>query len=72
MEPPPTEPEPEPDAPSSREEFLQRRLTRAKFALGGLGLLVAVCVIVVATTVWYWLTYLLGPSGVTPTHPYTG
>src|SRR3954454_24430975 len=63
VEPPQTEPEGEPEAPSSREEFLQRRLTRARFALGGLGLLVAVCVVPVSTTVWYWLTYLLGPSG---------
>jgi len=59
VEPPQTEPEP----PSSREEFLQRRLTRARFALGGLGLFVAVCLVLVSTTIWYWLTYLLGPSG---------
>jgi predicted phosphodiesterase len=57
----------QPDAPatesSSREDFLERRLTRARFALGALGMLVAVCVIFVGATVWYWLNYLLGPSG---------
>jgi predicted phosphodiesterase len=61
VDPQPTETEAE--APSSREEFLQRRLTRARFALGGLGLFVAVCVVLVSTTIWYWLSYLLGPSG---------
>ncbi len=56
------EPEIEPGQPTSREEFLQRRLTRARFALGALGLFVAVCVVLAGATVWYWLTYLLGPS----------
>ena len=56
------EPEIEPGQASSREEFLQRRLTRARFALGALGLFVGVCVLLVGATVWYWLTYLLGPS----------
>jgi predicted phosphodiesterase len=55
-------PENERDQPSSREEFLQRRLTRARFALGGLGAFAAVCVALVGATVWYWLSYLLGPS----------
>ena len=45
------------------EDLLQRRLTRARFALGALGMLVGVSVIVVGATVWYWLSYLLGPSG---------
>jgi predicted phosphodiesterase len=56
------EPRTEPEHATSREEFLQRRLTRARFALGSLGLLVAVCVILAGATVWYWLSYLLGPS----------
>lgn len=56
------EPGIEPPQSTSREEFLQRRLTRARFALGALGLFVAVCVILAGATVWYWLTYLLGPS----------
>jgi predicted phosphodiesterase len=59
VEPPPNETE---DS-FSREEFLQRRLTRARFALGALGTFVGVCVILVGTTIWYWLSYLLGPSG---------
>jgi hypothetical protein len=45
-----------------REQLLQRRLTRARLALGTLGLLVAVCVIGVGLTIWYWLSYLRGPS----------
>ncbi|HEY3612286.1 MAG TPA: metallophosphoesterase [Gaiellales bacterium] len=45
-----------------REQLLQRRLTRARLALGALGLLVAVCAIGVGATVWYWLSYLRGPS----------
>jgi predicted phosphodiesterase len=48
---------------SEREQLLERRLTRARFALGALGLLVAVCVICVGATIWYWASYLLGPSG---------
>src|SRR3954447_26995154 len=48
--------------PTPREALLQRRLTRARLALGTLGLLVAVCVIGVGATVWYWLSYLRGPS----------
>jgi hypothetical protein len=51
-----------PADPSSREELLRRRLTRARLALGALGLLVAVCAIAVGATVWYWLSYLRGPS----------
>src|ERR1700710_1235190 len=50
-----------PDEPP-REQLLQRRLTRARLALGALGLLVAVCLIGVGFTVWYWLSYLRGPS----------
>ena len=46
----------------SREELLQRRLTRARVALGALGMLVAVCAIGVGATIWYWLSYLRGPS----------
>jgi Calcineurin-like phosphoesterase len=49
--------------PSPREQLLQRRLTRARFALGALGMLVAVCLIGVGVTIWYWLSYLRGPSG---------
>jgi hypothetical protein len=48
--------------PSPREELLQRRLTRARVALGALGMLVAVCAIAVGITIWYWLSYLRGPS----------
>ncbi len=51
-----------PADPSPREQLLQRRLTRARLALGALGLLVAVCAIAVAATIWYWLSYLRGPS----------
>jgi predicted phosphodiesterase len=51
------------DVRTSREDILERRLTRARFALGALGMLVAVCVICVGVTIWYWLNYLLGPSG---------
>jgi 3',5'-cyclic AMP phosphodiesterase CpdA len=57
------ETEHEPEARSSREEFLERRLTRARFTLGALGLFVGVCVMLVGATIWYWLTYLLGPAG---------
>ena len=48
--------------PSPREELLQRRLTRARVALGALGMVVAVCAIAVGVTIWYWLSYLRGPS----------
>lgn len=48
---------------TSREAFLERRLTRAKFALGGLGALVAACLVVVGATIWYWLNYLVSPTG---------
>ncbi len=51
-----------PDDPSPREQLLARRLTRARLALGALGMLVAVCVIGVGVTIWYWLSYLQGPS----------
>jgi hypothetical protein len=44
------------------EELLQRRLTRARLALAALGMVVAVCAIAVGVTVWYWLSYLRGPS----------
>ena len=44
------------------EEILQRRLTRARLALAALGLIVAVCVIAVGVTIWYWMSYLRGPS----------
>jgi predicted phosphodiesterase len=46
----------------SSEELLQRRLTRARFALAALGIVVAVCVIAVGVTIWYWISYLRGPS----------
>ena len=49
--------------PSPREEFLQRRLTRARVALGALGMFVAVCAIAVGIAIWYWRSYLRGPSG---------
>ncbi|MDX6598154.1 MAG: tartrate-resistant acid phosphatase type 5 [Gaiellales bacterium] len=52
-----------PADPTPREELLQRRLTRARVALGALGMLVAVCVIGVGVTIWYWISYLLGPGG---------
>jgi predicted phosphodiesterase len=45
-----------------REDLLQRRLTRARFSLAALGMIVAVCVICVGVTIWYWRSYLLGPS----------
>jgi predicted phosphodiesterase len=48
--------------PSPREELLQRRLTRARLALGALGMVVAVCAIAVGATIWYWISYLRGPS----------
>jgi predicted phosphodiesterase len=48
--------------PSPQEQLLRKRLTRAKVALGALGMLVAVCAIGVGLTVWYWLSYLRGPS----------
>ena len=44
------------------EEILQRKLTRARLALGALGMLVAICAITVGLTIWYWLSYLRGPS----------
>lgn len=67
----PAEHEHEREARSSREEFLERRLTRARFALGALGLFVGVCVLLLGATVWYWLSYLLGPAGGTFTRgPY--
>ena len=44
------------------EEILQRRLTRARLALAALGVIVAVCVIAVGVTIWYWMSYLRGPS----------
>jgi hypothetical protein len=44
------------------EELLQRRLTRARLALAALGLVVAVCAMAVGVTIWYWLSYLRGPS----------
>lgn len=44
------------------EELLQRRLTRARLALAALGIVVAVCAIAVGATIWYWLSYLRGPS----------
>jgi 3',5'-cyclic AMP phosphodiesterase CpdA len=47
---------------NEREEILQRRLTRARLALGALGMLVAVCAIAVGATIWYWLSFLRGPS----------
>ena len=47
---------------SAREDLLQRRLTRAKVALGALGMLVAVCAIALGATIWYWISYLRGPS----------
>ena len=56
-------PPPGSDQRSPREELLERRLTRARFALGALGAFVAICVILVGATVWYWMSYLLGPSG---------
>jgi hypothetical protein len=51
-----------PADPTPREQLLQRRLTRARLALGALGLLVAVCAIAVGVTIWYWISYLRGPS----------
>jgi hypothetical protein len=48
--------------PSPRERLLERRLTRARVALAALGVLVALCVIGVSVTIWYWLSYLQGPS----------
>jgi predicted phosphodiesterase len=51
-----------PGDPTPREQLLQRRLTRARLALGALGLLVAVCALAVAATIWYWISYLRGPS----------
>jgi predicted phosphodiesterase len=48
--------------PSPHEELLQRRITRARVALGALGMIVAVCAIAVGITIWYWLSYLRGPS----------
>jgi hypothetical protein len=53
-----TTPGPEP----TREQLLERRLTRARVALVALGIAVALCVIAVGATIWYWLSYLLGPS----------
>jgi hypothetical protein len=44
------------------EEMLQRRLTRARLALAALGMIVAVCAIAVGATIWYWISYLRGPS----------
>jgi hypothetical protein len=44
------------------EEILQRRLTRARLALAALGVIVAVCVIAVGVTIWYWMSYLRGLS----------
>jgi hypothetical protein len=46
----------------ANEELLQRRLTRARLALAALGLVAAVCVMAVGVTIWYWLSYLRGPS----------
>ena len=47
---------------ASRETLLERRLTRAKLALFALGMLVAVTAIAAGATIWYWLSYLRGPS----------
>jgi hypothetical protein len=46
----------------TRAALLERRLRRSRFLIGGLGMLVAACVVGVAATVWYWLAYLLGPG----------
>jgi Calcineurin-like phosphoesterase len=64
-EPAPSAPSAEPpqDGSSPREALLERRLTRARFALAGLGALVGVCLVLVGATVWYWLRYLIAPSG---------
>ncbi len=51
-----------PADPSSSEDLLQRRLTRARVALGTLGMLVAVCLVGVGATIWYWISYLRSPS----------
>ena len=51
----------DPARPDPREELLQRRLTRARLALGALGMLVAVCAIAVGLTIWYWISFLRGP-----------
>jgi hypothetical protein len=51
-----------PADPTPREQLLQRRLTRARLALGALALIAAVCALAVAATVWYWISYLRGPS----------
>ncbi len=51
-----------PPDPTPQEELLQRRLTRARVALGALGMLVAVCAIGVGFTIWYWISYLRGPG----------
>jgi hypothetical protein len=57
--------------PDPSREQLERRLTRARFALGALGMLVAICVIGIGVTIWYWLSYLRGPSDTTFTRgPY--
>ena len=48
--------------PTPQEDLLQRRLTRARLALGALGMLVAVCAIGVGFTIWYWISYLRGPG----------
>ena len=53
---------PDPADRSPREELLERYLTRARVALGALGLLVAVCLVGVGATIWYWISYLRGPS----------
>jgi hypothetical protein len=44
------------------EDLLQRRLTRARLALAALGAIIAVCAIAVGVTIWYWISYLRGPS----------
>lgn len=49
-------------AAESRAALLERKLRRSRLLIGALGMLVALSVVAVVLTVWYWVAYLLGPG----------
>ena len=51
-----------PEAAESRAALLERKLRRSRLLIGALGMLVALSVVAVFATVWYWVSYLLGPG----------
>ena len=46
----------------SRAALLERKLRRSRLLIGALGMLVALSVVAIFATVWYWVSYLLGPG----------